>query len=161
MESIIVHHGEAVDASVNPERPLSKKGQEQFVKLAQFLNIINWKPDIIIHSGILRAFESAAIVAATFNCEVTVNNSINPNGNPDDIMQYLLREKRNVIVVTHKPFIDILVARVLSTSQTGLITISNASPVFLSSDGDKLYCKAYIPEMMIDVIIRSFSNRQS
>jgi len=161
MEAIVVQHGEAVDASVNPERPLSKKGQEQFVRLAQFLKIINWKPEIIIHSGILRAFESAAIVAETFNCEVAVNKSINPKDNPNVIIQYLLLEKRNIIVVTHKPFIDILVAKVLSTNQTGLITVTNASPIFLSSDGDMLYCKAYIPEMMIDAIIRSFSNRQS
>jgi len=161
MEAIIVQHGEAVEASVNPERPLSKKGQEQCIKLAQFLKIISWKPDIIIHSGILRAYESAAIVAEKFHCEVAVNKLINPKDNPDAIIQYLLLEKRNVIVVTHKPFIDVLMARVLATSQTGLITITNASPVFVSSDGEMLYCKAYIPERMIDAIIRSFSNRQA
>ncbi|MEJ5360854.1 MAG: phosphoglycerate mutase family protein [Spirochaetota bacterium] len=161
MEAIVVQHGEAVETSVNPERPLSIKGQEQFQRLAQFLKIINWKPDIIIHSGILRAYESAAIVAGEFQCEVAVNKSINPKDNPDDIIQYLLLEKRNVIVVTHKPFIDVLIARVLSTSQTGLVTITNASPVFLSSDGEMLYCRAHIPESMIDAIIRSFSNRQS
>jgi phosphohistidine phosphatase SixA len=161
MEAIIVQHGEAVDASVNPERPLSKKGQEQFTKLAQFLKIISWKPDIIIHSGILRSYESAAIVAEKFQCQVAVNKSINPKDNPDALIQYLLLEKRNVIVVTHKPFIDVLIARVLATSQTGLITITNASPVFVSSDGEMLYCKAYIPETMIDAIIHSFSNRQS
>ncbi len=161
METIVVQHGEAVEESVNPERPLSKKGQEQFNRLAQFLKIINWKPDIIIHSGILRAYESAAIVAEKFNCELAFSKSVNPKDNPDDILQYLLLEKRNVIVVTHKPFIDVLIAKVLSTSQTGLITVTNASPVFLYSEGDILYCRAYIPETMIDAIIRSFSNRQS
>jgi phosphohistidine phosphatase SixA len=160
MEAIIIQHGDAVDSSVNQQRPLSQKGREQFDNFAKFLDIINWKPDIVIHSGILRAYESAAIVAEKFNCEVSINKSINPNDNPDAIMQYLLQEKRNVIVVTHKPFIDVFVAKVLSTSQTGLITITNASPVFLSSDGDMLYCKAYIPETMIDAIIRSFSSRQ-
>lgn len=161
MEAIIIQHGDAVDSSINQQRPLSQKGKEQFHKFAQFLHIINWKPDIVIHSGILRAYESAAIVAEKFNCEVAVNKYINPNDNPDTIIQYLLHEKRNVIVVTHKPFIDVLVAQVLSTSQTGLITITNASPVFIFSDGDMLYCRAYIPETMIDAIIRSFSSRQS
>mgnify|MGYP003871286881 CR=1 FL=1 len=161
MEAIIIQHGEAVDSSVNQERPLSQKGRNQCNKFAEFLHIINWKPDIILHSGILRAYESAAIVAEKFDCQVAISNSINPKDNPDAIIQYLLQEKRNIIVVTHKPFIDVLIARVLSTSQTGIMTITNASPVFLSSDGDMLYCKAYIPETMIDAIIRSFSNRQS
>jgi len=161
MEAIIIQHGEAVDSSVNKERPLSQKGRDQYNKFAEFLHIINWKPDIILHSGILRAYESAAIVAEKFGCQVAISNSINPKDNPDAIIQYLLQEKRNTILVTHKPFIDVLIARVLSTSQTGIMTITNASPVFLSSDGDMLYCKAYIPETMIDSIIRFFSSRQS
>lgn len=161
MEAIIIQHGDAVDSAVNEQRPLSQKGREQFHNFAKFLDIINWKPDVILHSGILRAYESAAIVAEKFNCEVAVNKSINPKDSPDAIIQYLIQEKRNIVVVTHKPFIDVLVAKVLSTSQTGLITITNASPVFLSSDGDMLYCKAYIPENIIDTIIRSFLSRQS
>lgn len=161
MEAIIIQHGKALDSSVNQQRPLSQKGRDQFIKFAEFLHIINWKPDIVLHSGILRAYESAAIVAEKFNCEVAVSNLINPNDNPDCFIQYLLQEKRNIIAVTHKPFIDVLVAKVLSTSQTGIMTITNASPVFISGDGDILYCKAYIPETMIDAIIRSFSGRQS
>ncbi|MGQ9844297.1 MAG: SixA phosphatase family protein [Spirochaetota bacterium] len=161
MEAIIIQHGEAVDSLVNQQRPLSQKGRSQFKRFAEFLHIINWKPDIILHSGKLRAYESAAIVSEKFDCKIAISNSINPKDDPDTIIQYLLQEKRNSIVVTHKPFIDVLVARVLSTSQTGIIPITNASPVFLSNDGDMLYCKAYIPETMIDAIICSFSSRQS
>ncbi|MCX8123009.1 MAG: histidine phosphatase family protein [Spirochaetes bacterium] len=160
MEAIIIQHGEAVDSSINPQRPLSQKGREQFLRFADFLHIINWRPDIVLHSGVLRAHESAAILAEKFNCEIAINKSINPNDNPDSIIQYLLQEKRNTIVVTHKPFIDVLVAKILSTSQTGILTITNASPVFVTSDGEMLYCTAYIPEKMIDVIIRSFLSRQ-
>ena len=57
--SDVVHHGDAVGPDVNPMRPLSDRGRVEVDMLAQKAAERGAKPEIIWHSGKLRAKQTA------------------------------------------------------------------------------------------------------
>jgi phosphohistidine phosphatase len=59
----LVRHGEAVAASENPERPLSQAGREAVEQIARLARQRQVEVSVICHSGILRAEETAEILA--------------------------------------------------------------------------------------------------
>jgi phosphohistidine phosphatase len=59
----LVRHGEAVAASENPKRPLSQAGREAVEQVARLARERQLEVSAIYHSGILRAQETAEILA--------------------------------------------------------------------------------------------------
>ena len=59
MNLYLVHHGEAVGPEVDPRRPLSAAGREAVVKLAAAAAARGARPEIVWHSGKLRARQTA------------------------------------------------------------------------------------------------------
>jgi phosphohistidine phosphatase len=59
----LVRHGEAVAASENPKRPLSQAGRAAVEQVARLARERQVKVSTIYHSGILRAEETAEILA--------------------------------------------------------------------------------------------------
>ena len=55
----LLHHAEAVDASVDPQRPLSPGGRAHAARLAADAAARGVRPDVIWHSGKLRARQTA------------------------------------------------------------------------------------------------------
>ncbi len=55
----LVHHGDAVGPDVDPMRPLSERGRAQVDALAREAGSRGAKPDVIWHSGKLRARQTA------------------------------------------------------------------------------------------------------
>lgn len=63
MYAYLVRHGDAVAEMDNPKRPLSVKGRADVYRTAQLALRRNIQISAIHHSGILRAFETAQILA--------------------------------------------------------------------------------------------------
>src|SRR3989338_4397800 len=63
MRLYLVRHGDATSAEENPRRPLSAKGRGEVERMASFLARSGVKPQRVVHSGKLRAGETAAILA--------------------------------------------------------------------------------------------------
>lgn len=59
----LVRHGEAVSAAENPQRPLSRAGRETVEQVGQLARERHVQVSAIYHSGILRAKETAEILA--------------------------------------------------------------------------------------------------
>ena len=55
----LVHHGDAVGPDVNPMRPLSDRGRAEVDRLARQAAERGAKPDVIWHSGKMRARQTA------------------------------------------------------------------------------------------------------
>ncbi len=63
MRIYLVQHGEAVAKDVDPERPLSEQGHNDVEKIATFLGNTQLGMERILHSGKLRAEQTAEIFA--------------------------------------------------------------------------------------------------
>jgi phosphohistidine phosphatase len=63
MEFYLVRHGEALSESEDPRRPLSPRGQQAVERLGQMAVQRQVQPPVIFHSGVLRARQTADILA--------------------------------------------------------------------------------------------------
>lgn len=119
MKLYLVQHGKACDKEVDPERPLTDRGRADIERLAQCLKQANVKADRIIHSGKLRAVQTAEVLAHVIapGLDLESSNSINPNDDPAAFQwqqDNANNEKNtNIVLVGHLPFMGKLVSHLL------------------------------------------------
>lgn len=129
MKLYCVRHGEAEDAAVNPERPLTESGKEGIEKVARYVGEAGVHIDYLMHSPKVRAVETAEI----FSKFVEV-------GRPNECTE-LLDELHDVtpiidmipawdsdtMLVGHLPFMNQLIST-LVLNQPGFYPIVNYPP---------------------------------
>lgn len=69
LELCIIRHADAVDAdgkviTTDGQRPLSHKGEQQARLLGKALASIEWIPDLVLHSPLVRTTQTAELMAA-------------------------------------------------------------------------------------------------
>ena len=113
----LVHHAEAVESAVDPQRPLSSRGQAQAVWLAGQARERQFRPVTIWHSGKLRSRQTAEEFLRQCNpfAAFRAVRGLLP-GDPTMWMENALAlESDDVLVVGHLPQLPQL-ARVLGAS---------------------------------------------
>lgn len=101
----LVHHGEAVAADVDPQRPLTAAGRMHVDRLAAEAARRGARPAAIRHSGKLRARQTAEAFLRECNplAEYSAIRGLQPD-DPATWMAELLRsETRDVMLVGHMP----------------------------------------------------------
>lgn len=112
----LVQHGEAVPDSENPERPLTTRGREDIRSLAAFLAEAKINPARIVHSGKLRAADSASLLAVAIGNNVaieTCEKGLLPGDSPVPLAEAVGEWQDDTLVVGHQPFMSRLVSRLL------------------------------------------------
>jgi phosphohistidine phosphatase len=108
----LVHHADALDSDVDPQRPLSPQGRDHAAALARRLAARGVRPVAIWHSGKLRARQTAE--ACLFGCnpsaEFKAIRGLQPTDPPDWIRDFLTGETRDVMIVSHFPLLPRLLA---------------------------------------------------
>lgn len=114
----LLRHGDASQEYQNDsQRPLSEKGKESVKKVAEYVlrNKINLTR--LITSPILRAWQTANIVAEVLklNEKIEESDSLMPDSNPDDILSNLARLDNNerILLVGHQPLFGILISNLI------------------------------------------------
>ena len=70
MKLLVIRHAIAEDSSptgTDKDRPLSLKGSEQFKRICQSLNHLNWTFDLLLDSPLLRSQQTADIFCEYFS----------------------------------------------------------------------------------------------
>lgn len=115
MTLYLVHHGDAVGPDVDPQRPLSEAGVASTTALAAEAAARGARPDLVWHSGKLRAKQTAQIFWRACNplADGSATRDLQP-GDPPTIMRDRLRgEPRDVMLVGHFPHLPRLLALLL------------------------------------------------
>lgn len=123
MKLYLVQHADAVSKEENPERPLSKKGLKDAVNMAAFLQGGGVRVDEIVHSGKLRAEETANVLAKTVWAGKTPSKlaGLGPNDATDHLCNTIMVAGGDLMVVGHMPFMGRMAGRCLSGSETGAL----------------------------------------
>ena len=108
MNFYLVRHGDALTATENPQRPLSpggRRGVEQTARLALARGI---QVSVIYHSGILRAKETAEILAKHIVSVATVAElgGLLPEDDPAVVKAELDAAGESSLLVGHLPFLS-------------------------------------------------------
>jgi len=122
MKLYLVQHGEAEGKDVNPERPLTDKGHQDIRKLSQFLKQSDIQLEQVIHSGKLRARETAEyfVKMLTSPSSSVVNDNINPKASLDPLIGHIQSWNCDTLIVGHLPYLAKLVSYLTTDNKASL-----------------------------------------
>ncbi len=111
MNLYLMRHGIALDVGENgirrdADRPLSEEGRRRVKCIAEGLRGLMDRPDLVVASPLLRARQTAEIVARQWGsaADPAVCESLAPHGSAEDFFSWLQRVlPRNVLAVGHMP----------------------------------------------------------
>lgn len=124
MRLYLVQHGEACGKDVDPERPLTEQGRSDINHLARFLQQADVRVDRVMHSGKLRAQQTAECLAMAIAPAIVaeVCGLINPDDNPMDIDWRGECQGKDTLVVGHLPYIEKLISALIVANENQVIT---------------------------------------
>ncbi len=116
MKLVIVRHGDAVDASEDPARPLSEAGNENAACLAAFLSPRVASIGEIWHSTKLRAQQTAEVIrtGALTQAAILSRDDMAPNDDPQRVIGMLNSRTESLCIVGHAPWVGVLSARLVT-----------------------------------------------
>ena len=116
MRLYLVQHGEAVPEEVDPARPLSETGRSDVAKAARFLAGGGVRVSQVLHSGKLRAEQTAALLAAALapGRRPVARPGLNPKDPTDDIARAVAVWDQDSMLVGHLPFMARLAGRLVA-----------------------------------------------
>ena len=103
-------------------RPLTSKGKRKMEEISQGLTRLGIEFDWIISSPLVRAKETAKILAqeVAYDGEMTVSETLAPGGSMNALLQMLAKrpEARSVALVGHEPDLSHLLAELVAASDS-------------------------------------------
>lgn len=137
MRLYLVQHGEACAKEMDPERPLSDQGKKDIDRLASFLQQGSIQVQRVIHSGKLRAQQTAKLLAAAIapHVELEISDLINPNDSPTVFLPQCEHMDMDSLIVGHLPFMAKLVSQlVIKDEDRAVVAFQPGAIVCLESD---------------------------
>jgi phosphohistidine phosphatase len=105
MSLYLVQHGKCLPGDLDPERPLTEEGIADVKRIAEVAAGYKVKVTRIIHSGKLRALQTAEIFARELLPPdgVSESDGLKPN---DDVSLFKADPGSNTMIVGHLPFME-------------------------------------------------------
>ena len=155
MKLYLVQHGEALAKEADPERPLTPQGEHDLQHIAALLGRLGVLVGRVVHSGKLRARQSAEILAGV----VTPGREPQaiPGIEPLDPVKPFARQVKewcdDAVVVGHLPFLARLVAKLVGADpEYPPVAYRPGTLVCLERDTDGVWQVAWMvrPELLQD-----------
>lgn len=119
MKLFLVQHGDAVSKDIDPQRPLSERGQRDVEKIAVLLGQAGICAERVLHSGKPRAQQTALVLAKAVivggDCEPITGMA--PNDPVDTFAKNLATWTEDTFLVGHLPFMSRLVSLLVVADQ--------------------------------------------
>ncbi len=149
MEVYLVQHGDAKLEEEDPERPLSDKGKEETERVAEALGKVGIRAKHIMHSGKLRAKQTAEIFAKHVGpSEVRDMLGLKPMDNPLVAKTFLESAREPVMLVGHLPHMGKLTSLLITQNPEQETVKFRMGGVVCLEKGDKWLLKwALTPEI--------------
>jgi phosphohistidine phosphatase len=134
----LVHHGEAVGSEVDPQRPLSPRGRERVGGLAADAASRGVRPEVIWHSGKLRARQTAEAFRDACNplAEFAPSRDLQPDDPPGAIVDRVAAATRDVMLVGHFPHLPNLLTLLLAGRNESNASFPRHGLVVLERSGE-------------------------
>jgi phosphohistidine phosphatase len=142
-EFYIMRHGLAatrggVRFSDDAQRPLVPEGKEKMREIAGGLKRMGFEVDWIVTSPLVRAVETAEIIAESLASTVPVEvcDAMRPGGSPEDLLAFLAKRPnfRRVLVVGHEPDLSELAARLIGAGGHANLAFKKGGCCMISFD---------------------------
>ena len=141
MRLLVIRHGVAGDRDEfaftgrpDAERPLTKEGRVKMKRAAAGIRLIVDELTLIATSPLVRAVQTAELVAAAFGgMEPVVVDELSEERSPDDLLPWLrsLEPDTSVAVVGHNPHLGFLVGWLLTGRHENFMEIKKGAALML------------------------------
>ena len=144
MRLVIIRHGPAGDRGVweaegrdDGLRPLTAEGREEMQRVAPGLARLVPTIDVLATSPLVRAAETAAIVAQAYAAEPVVLEALAPDRDPDDVVRWLRKQPTDhtVGLVGHEPQLSTLAGYLLTNTRASLLDLKKGGACCLDLSG--------------------------
>ena len=153
MKLYLMQHGEAKSKQEDPERALSEQGRKDVHKMADLISQKGMSVNRIIHSGKLRAQQTAEIISGKITTATTeISSCINPNDDLGGFLEEIDNTEDELFVVGHLPFLSKLVtALVTDRDDLELVNYQPGSIVCLERDDQERWLLNWMlrPELIV------------
>jgi len=121
MDLFMMHHGDAVGPDVDPRRPLSLDGIAAVERVAARAAANGAKPQVVWHSGKLRAKQTAEALWRACNAlaELSATRDLQPGDPPQWMRDRLRGETRDIAIAGHFPHLPRLLAMLITGGEAG------------------------------------------
>ena len=117
MRLYIMRHGPAEDSAPSGrdyDRVLSEAGHARTMAVARELQRLGERPQRVFSSPLVRAHQTAELVARVLGCSVEVRDELAPSESAPDILRDVEEASlERVLLVGHAPDVSILVAEII------------------------------------------------
>ncbi len=133
MRLYLIQHGRATSKEEDPDRPLTDAGRQDVARVAD--RVAAAMGDVrVLHSGKLRARQTADLVAARLDTAAEQADNLSPNADPDIWRDRLGDEARDTVLVGHMPHLERLAAKLLCDRRSAVVRFQNGGIVCLGRD---------------------------
>ncbi|MBI5534463.1 MAG: phosphohistidine phosphatase SixA [Deltaproteobacteria bacterium] len=139
MALYLVQHGKSLPKEQDPEQALTEDGIADVKRIAAVAKGYGVKPSRILHSGKLRAKQTAKLIAEQLEPSggVSPRNGLDPNDDVAAVAGYL-DPKEDLMVVGHLPFLERLTSLLTSGLPEKLVfKFQNGGIVCLDLDRER------------------------
>ncbi len=139
MRLYLIQHGDALSKDLDPKRPLSAEGRRDVARLGEELARSTLPVERILHSGKLRAKETAETICAALGERRSLESlaGLGPNDSVEAFMQIVENWRQDAVVIGHLPFMSKLVgALVAGNEEACVVAFEPGSMVCLERDND-------------------------
>jgi len=138
LDIYLIQHSESLPEKEDPARPLSEPGKATMEKVGALAARIKIKPDVIFHSGKLRAKQTAEILARSLDLldKVRERQGLGPSDDVEPVARWLREESARGVaelaIVGHLPFLDKLASLLVAENEDlGVLSFQNGAIVKL------------------------------
>jgi len=152
MKLYLIQHGEAKSEAEDPERSLTARGEKEVMAVSKMAGGLQIRPSKIYRSVKLRAKQTAEIIASALKISDLVQpvQGLNPNDDIHVWAERISKEKDDLMLVGHLPFLEKLTSFLLCEDENArLVLFRYGAIVCLDQKGDKGWAIRWIltPEM--------------
>jgi phosphohistidine phosphatase len=133
----LVRHAEAMAKEEDPSRSLSQKGIEDIRKVAEFAKGLNIEGHQILHSGKMRALQTAQVLAENIVTDMGVleADGLAPMDDPEIWHERISKMGYSVMLAGHLPHLAKLATLLLcSDKETSVVNFEAGSIVCMKRD---------------------------
>ena len=136
MRVYLIHHGVAVGSEEDARRPLSAVGLAGAARVAARSAALGAKPDVVWHSGKLRAKQTAQEFWRACNAlaEFSASRDLQPDDSPQWMRDRLRGETRDIAIAGHFPHLPRLLALLVTGGEGGVEFPMNGVVALVTDD---------------------------
>ena len=165
MKLVIIRHGPAGDrAEWEAEggddrlRPLTSEGKKEMRRVAEGLATLVPRIDLLATSPLVRAAQTAELVASQYDCDTVTVESLAPESDPKQVVNWLRSQRGDTVaVVGHEPDLSTLGCYLLAGDASSFLTLKKSGACLLELNDPLGPGKATLEWLLIPCVLKQLA----